>query len=79
MSDQQTPESAPDTTSEAAAEAAKTPQLQVLSGNATAAEIAAVVAVLSAVGGGDEAPEPSRGSAWTGRARTGWRSPALPR
>ncbi|WP_265447803.1 acyl-CoA carboxylase subunit epsilon [Flexivirga meconopsidis] len=66
MSDQQTPE------------VAKTPQVQVLSGNATPEEVAAIVAVLSAVGGGDAASEPPSGSAWAGRGRPSWRSSGLP-
>lgn len=40
-------------------------------------EVAAVLAMLSALGGGG--PEPSaRRSHWAGRARIGWRSSSLP-
>jgi hypothetical protein len=62
--------------------------IQVLSGRPSAEELAALVAVLSAVGGG-AAEEPELGrSAWSDPAwrlsgpqprRGGWRSSALPR
>ena len=44
------------------------PLLRVVNADATPEEIAAVVAVFSAMGGGDPAPEPSR-SEWANPAR----------
>ena len=58
-----------------------------VTGNATAEEVAALVVVLSALGGEEPAPEHPR-SAWSdpswrlvgpSRTRDGWRTSALPR
>jgi hypothetical protein len=62
------------------------PPLRLVRGDATPEEVAALLAVLSAAGGGeDPAPEPER-SEWANPARlvrgapgSGWRSSALPR
>ncbi|HYG94574.1 MAG TPA: acyl-CoA carboxylase subunit epsilon [Nocardioides sp.] len=64
------------------------PLLQVISPDATPEEVAALVAVFSALGGGEPAPEPPR-SEWAAPARRmraalphgrdGWRASALPR
>ncbi len=57
-------------------------------GNASVEEVAALVAVLSALGGGDEPPEEHARSAWSdpswrlvgpSRTRGGWRASGLPR
>jgi len=65
---------------------AASPTLSV-SGNATAEEVAALVVVLSALGGEEPVPEHAR-SAWSdpswrlvgpSRTRDGWRTSALPR
>ncbi|WP_041307328.1 acyl-CoA carboxylase subunit epsilon [Intrasporangium calvum] len=62
--------------------------VRVLRGNPAAEEIAALVAVLSAVGGGEEAGLPRARSAWSDPAwrlvgpqarRGGWRGSSLPR
>lgn len=59
-----------------------------VNGNATPEEIAALVAVLSALGDGAEPPAPHSRSAWSdpswrlvgpSRAHGGWRSSGLPR
>ena len=67
---------------------ASEPVLRVVSPDATPEEIAALVAVFSALGGGEPAPEPPR-SEWAAPARRmrvalphgrdGWRASALPR
>jgi hypothetical protein len=63
------------------------PLIRVESGNPSAEELAALVAVLSAVGGGG-AERPTRRSAWSdpgwhlggpGAATGGWRASSLPR
>ncbi|GAA0959186.1 acyl-CoA carboxylase subunit epsilon [Actinocorallia libanotica] len=64
------------------------PFLQVVKGDATPEEIAALVAVLSARPSGAAAPEARRPSAWTDRSRLArrplrsgpgaWRASALP-
>ncbi|WP_423804976.1 acyl-CoA carboxylase epsilon subunit, partial [Nocardioides salarius] len=41
------------------------PALRILDASATPEEVAAVVAVLSALGGGDEAPAPRRRPEWS--------------
>lgn len=62
--------------------------ITVVSGHPTPEELAALVAVLSAVGGGSGAGEESRRSAWSDPAwrlvgpqatRGGWRTSSLPR
>ncbi len=58
-------------------EPAKNPALQVIRGDATAEEVAAIVAVLAAAGGRQAAPEPPA-SRWGGRARHTWKASALP-
>ena len=67
------------------------PALQVVRGEPTSEELAAVVAVLAAAGAGADAdtPPPAPVSAWTDRARlvrapvstgpAGWRASAFPR
>lgn len=65
-----------------------TPVLRVVSPDATPEEVAALVAVLSAMGGG-ESPAPRRRPQWSAPERLvrhtpphgpgGWRSSALPR
>lgn len=64
------------------------PVIQVLSGRPTAEELAALVAVLSAVGGGEASESETGRSVWsdpawrlTGPQRRsgGWRTSALPR
>ena len=76
----------------AAGQAETAPLLRILTPGTTAEEVAAIVAVLSALGGGAPAPEPSR-SEWTNPARRlrstasthpipgrgAWRASALPR
>lgn len=69
-------------------EQAAQPVLKVINPDATPEEIAALVAVFSALGGGEPAPEPPR-SEWASPARrmrsplphgpNGWRASALPR
>jgi len=64
------------------------PMLRIVNADATPEEVAAIVAVLSALGGGD-APAPRRRPEWSAPARAvrrplahgpgGWRSSALPR
>jgi hypothetical protein len=64
------------------------PLLQVITPDATPEEVAALVAVLGALGGGEPAPEAPR-SEWAAPARRmrsalphgpgGWRASALPR
>jgi len=71
---------------EAVAEA--TPLLKVIDAHATPEEVAAIVTVLSALGGGAPAPKPVR-SQWAHPSRSmrpphahgpgGWRASALPR
>lgn len=68
-------------------EAAEKPLLRVLTPNSTPEEVAAIVAVFSAMGGG-EAPEPAPRSTWASTAHRlrlpptpgpgGWRASALP-
>lgn len=75
-----------ETTAEVAAEESK-PLLRVVSPNATPEEVAALVAVLSAMGG-EEAPAPRRTPEWRSPKRKvrrtpmngpgGWRASALP-
>ncbi|XAS75996.1 acyl-CoA carboxylase epsilon subunit [Dermatophilaceae bacterium Sec6.4] len=60
------------------AKTAQTPTLRVISASATPEEVAAIVAVLAAVGGSSTTPE-SPASRWTGRSRTGWKGSSLPR
>ena len=77
----------PSTDATEPAEPAK-PLLRIVSGNPTAAEVAALVAVLAASGGG-EPPAPRRTPAWAHPARLvratpphgpgGWRASGLPR
>jgi len=65
------------------------PFLKVISGNATEEEIAAIVAVLAAVGSPDDQPARRPTPAWAANhrktresfrdGRGGWRSSALPR
>jgi hypothetical protein len=65
-----------------------TPILKVIDAHATPEEIAAIVTVLSAMGGGAPAPRPPR-SQWAhparqirtalGHGRGGWRASAQPR
>ena len=63
------------------------PLLRVVRGEPDAAELAALVAVVSAVGSGDSAAPQARRSAWSDPARTlrstvpvgGWRASAAPR
>lgn len=57
---------------------AKAPALPIISGNATAEEIAAVVAVLAAAGSASPPPAPTP-SRWTGRSGGGWKGSGLPR
>jgi len=77
-----------DSTNDDAAEAPQPPVLRIVRGDATPEEVAALVAVLSAL----QAPEPApkrRLSAWSAHHRKvrrtlphgpgGWRSSALPR
>lgn len=64
------------------------PALRILDAPATPEEVAAVVAVLSALGGGDEAPAPRRRPEWSSPARAvrrplahgpgAWRASSLP-
>ncbi|MDV3221436.1 acyl-CoA carboxylase subunit epsilon [Intrasporangium sp.] len=63
-------------------------RVRVLRGHPNPEEIAALVAVLSGVGGGPGEPPPARRSAWSDPAwrlvgpsarRGGWRTSALPR
>ena len=64
------------------------PLLRVVNGDATAEEIAALVAVFSALGSGEAAPAPRRTPEWQANHRRvrrplnqgpgGWRSSALP-
>lgn len=66
-----------------------TPILRVVNADATPEEIAAIVAVFSALGGGEEAPAPRRTPEWRAPHRKtrvtpphgpgGWRSSTLPR
>lgn len=66
-----------------------TPVLRIITPDATAEEVAAIVAVLSAVGGGDGAPARRPTSAWSAPQRAvrralphgpgGWRASGLPR
>ncbi len=84
MSDQvTTPDTAPDTTSDIAPER---PLLRVVRGTPDALELAALVAVVAASGGGDgDAPAPVR-SAWAAPHRSvrgalptgGWRTSLAP-
>lgn len=63
---------------EVTAEAANAPVIQVHSPSATAEDIAVVVAVLSAAGGGSDdtaGPDPLTHSQWAGRARHTWSTP----
>ena len=70
------------------AQSVPTPALRVESGNPTPEELAALVVVLSALGGGDgDAPDATRRSAWADPAWRlvgpstrigGWRASALP-
>ena len=67
----------------------ETPLLRVVNPDATAEEIAALVAVFSALGSGEDAPAPRRTPEWQANHRKvratyphgpgGWRSSALPR
>jgi hypothetical protein len=64
------------------------PVMRVVRGNPTDEEVAALVAVLSALGGGADDPSPARQSAWGSPARAvraplsagpgGWQASALP-
>ena len=56
--------------------AAVASSIRFVTQSVTAEEVASVVAVLSAAGGGAKAPQ--RRSDWAGRARVGWRSSGLP-
>ncbi len=81
-----------DSTEAAAPEAPAAPLLRVLTPGTTPEEVAAIVAVLSAMGGGAPAPEQPRAE-WAGPARRlrrtasthptpgrgAWRASALPR
>ena len=69
-------------------EAGTVPALRVESGNPTDEELAVLVVVLSALGGGDESPAGGGRSAWADPAWRlvgpatrigGWRASALPR
>ena len=70
-------------------EATPAPLLRVISPNATPEEIAALVAVFAALGGGEPAPERRTTPEWQSPPRTvrrtlphgpgGWRSSGLPR
>jgi hypothetical protein len=70
-------------------EPVETPLLRVVNADATAEEIAALVAVFSALGSGEAAPAPRRTPEWQANHRRmratypagpgGWRSSALPR
>jgi len=70
-------------------EPVETPLLKVVNADVTAEEIAALVAVFSALGSGEEAPAPRRTPEWQANHRKvraahshgpgGWRSSALPR
>ena len=72
----------------AAEDAGSTPALRVIDAHATPEEVAAIVTVLAALGGGAPAPKPPR-SNWAHPARSmrgplltgpgGWRASALPR
>lgn len=74
--------------SSGASEASRVPFLRVVRGDATAEEVAALVAVLGAMGGG-EAPPRRRTPEWSRPARRhraplahgpgGWRASGLPR
>jgi hypothetical protein len=75
-------------TEERASEASRPAVIRVESGTPTPEEIAALVAVLSALHGGDEPPAERPRSAWSdpswrlvgpSRARGGWRASGLPR
>ncbi len=65
------------------------PVLRIINGDATPEEVAAVVAVLSTIGGGSAAPAPRRTPAWAAPHRLvrrtlphgpgGWRASSLPR
>jgi acyl-CoA carboxylase epsilon subunit len=67
----------------------KAPMLRIVNGDATPEEVAAIVAVLSAVGGGSEAPAKRPAPAWAAPQRGvrralphgpgGWRASGLPR
>ncbi len=69
--------------------AAATPALRVISGNATAEEVAAIVAVLTAAGSGTDDTPPARRSWWAESTRVpgyrptpgpgAWRASAFPR
>jgi hypothetical protein len=82
------PESVPEAPDAAPDAAPAPPALRVVSGDPTPEELAALVAVLSALGGGEEHDAPRRRSLWSdprwrlvgssGR-RDGWRASALPR
>ena len=64
------------------------PVVRIVRGNPTDEEVAALVAVLSALGGGADDPTPARPSAWGSPARAvraplsagpgGWQASALP-
>lgn len=65
------------------------PVLRIVHGDATPEEVAAIVAVLSAVGGGEPAPAKRPAPAWAAPQRAvrrslphgpgGWRASGLPR
>lgn len=69
-------------------DAVELPVVRIVRGNPSPAQLVALTAVLSAVGGEPE-PEPPRRSLWTNRSRYarprpsvgpgGWRASALPR
>lgn len=79
-------------TDQTASEASSPPLLKVITPDTTPEEVAAIVAVLSALGGGQPAPEPPR-SEWGSPARAvrmtpgttfphgrgAWRASGLPR
>jgi hypothetical protein len=81
------PDAATETATDGATGAPPEPALRILSGDPTPEELAALVTVLSALGGGEAEP-PRRRSPWSdprwrlvgaSARRDGWRTSALPR
>jgi predicted RNase H-like nuclease (RuvC/YqgF family) len=78
-----------DDTTQEQPDAPDAPPLRLVRGRATPEELAALVAVLAAAGGGTEPRRPAPVSLWADRARLtrpplspgpgGWRASALPR
>ena len=87
MSAPDAPEAAEDAAGIEATQAPRSPAIEIV-GHATPEQVAALVAVLSGIGGGEE-PAPASTSRWASRERLvrrevhpgpdGWRASALPR